>query len=35
MWACKRGRIDLAVVSTAKYFIPMLLVRFGKLFHGH
>ena len=30
----KRGRIDLAVVSTAKYFIPMLLVRFGKLFEG-
>ena len=28
----KRGRIDLAVVSTAKYFIPMLLVRFGKQF---
>ena len=30
----KKGRIDLAVVSTAKYFIPMLLVRFGKLFPG-
>ena len=30
----QRGRIDLAVVSTAKYFIPMLLVRFGKLFQG-
>lgn len=30
----KQGRIDLAVVSTAKYFIPMLLVRFGKLFQG-
>jgi DNA-binding transcriptional LysR family regulator len=28
----RRGRIDLAVVSTAKYFIPMLLVRFGKQF---
>jgi DNA-binding transcriptional LysR family regulator len=27
----KKGRIDLAVVSTAKYFIPMLLVRFGQL----
>ncbi|MDO8774136.1 MAG: LysR family transcriptional regulator [Burkholderiaceae bacterium] len=27
----KKGRIDLAVVSTAKYFVPMLLVRFGKL----
>lgn len=30
----KKGRIDLAVVSTAKYFIPMLLVRFGKLNPG-
>jgi DNA-binding transcriptional LysR family regulator len=30
----KKGRIDLAVVSTAKYFIPMLLVRFSKLFQG-
>ncbi len=30
----RRGRIDLAVVSTAKYFIPMLLVQFGKLFEG-
>ena len=30
----KRGRIDLAVVSTAKYFIPMLLVQFGKLLDG-
>jgi DNA-binding transcriptional LysR family regulator len=30
----KKGRIDLAVVTTAKYFIPMLLVRFGKLFKG-
>ena len=30
----KKGRIDLAVVSTAKYFIPMLLVQFGKLFDG-
>ena len=30
----KKGRIDLAVVSTAKYFIPMLLVRFGRLFEG-
>jgi DNA-binding transcriptional LysR family regulator len=28
----KKGRIDLAVVTTAKYFIPMLLVQFGKLF---
>ncbi len=30
----KKGRIDLAVVSTAKYFIPMLLVQFAKLFEG-
>ena len=30
----RKGRIDLAVVSTAKYFIPMLLVHFGKLFQG-
>ena len=30
----KRGRIDLAVVSTAKYFVPMLLVRFAKLLPG-
>jgi LysR family transcriptional regulator, low CO2-responsive transcriptional regulator len=30
----KKGRIDLAVVSTAKYFIPMLLVQFGKLLDG-
>jgi DNA-binding transcriptional LysR family regulator len=30
----KRGRIDLAVVSTSKYFIPMLLVRFGRQFRG-
>jgi len=30
----KKGRIDLAVVSTAKYFVPMLLVRFGKLYSG-
>lgn len=28
----QRGRIDLAVVTTAKYFIPMLLVRFSKQF---
>lgn len=27
----KKGRIDLAVVSTAKYFVPMLLVRFSQL----
>ncbi len=30
----KKGRIHLAVVSTAKYFVPMLLVRFSKLFPG-
>lgn len=29
-----RGRIDLAVVTTAKYFVPMLLVRFAKLYPG-
>jgi len=28
----KKGRFDLAVVTTSKYFIPMLLVRFNKLF---
>ncbi len=27
-----RGRIELAVVTTAKYFVPMLLVRFRKKF---
>jgi DNA-binding transcriptional LysR family regulator len=30
----KKGRLDLAVVTTSKYFVPMLLVRFGKLFPG-
>jgi len=30
----KKGRIDLAVVSTAKYFVPMLLVRFSQLLPG-
>jgi len=30
----KKGRLDLAVVSTSKYFIPMLLVQFGKLHPG-
>ena len=30
----RRGRIDLAVVSTSKYFIPMLLVRFNRLHTG-
>src|SRR5580658_627431 len=28
----KRGRINLAVVSTAKYFVPRLLARFGRQF---
>ncbi|MBP8295159.1 MAG: LysR family transcriptional regulator [Burkholderiales bacterium] len=30
----KKGRIELAVVSTAKYFVPMLLVQFSKLLPG-
>ena len=30
----RKGRFELAVVSTAKYFVPMLLVRFGKLLPG-
>jgi LysR family transcriptional regulator, low CO2-responsive transcriptional regulator len=30
----KKGRIDLAIVSTAKYFVPMLLVRFAQLLPG-
>ena len=30
----KKGRIDLAIVSTAKYFVPMLLVRFSQLLPG-
>lgn len=30
----RKGVIELAVVSTAKYFVPMLLVRFGKLLPG-
>jgi DNA-binding transcriptional LysR family regulator len=30
----QRGRIELAVVSTSKYFIPMLLVRFNRLHPG-
>lgn len=29
-----KGHIDLAVVSTAKYFIPMLLMRFAKQLPG-
>ncbi len=28
----RRGRINLALVSTAKYFVPQLLARFGKDF---
>jgi LysR family transcriptional regulator, low CO2-responsive transcriptional regulator len=28
----KKGRVELAVVSTAKYFVPMLLMRFRKKF---
>jgi len=28
----KKGRIDIAIVSTAKYFMPMLLVKFRKKF---
>ena len=27
-----RGRVELAIVTTAKYFVPMLLVRFRKKF---
>jgi len=30
----KKGRIELGIVSTAKYFVPMLLVRFSKLMPG-
>lgn len=30
----KKGRVELAIVSTAKYFVPMLLVRFRKNFPG-
>jgi len=30
----KKGRIELAVVSTAKYFVPMLLVRFAQQLPG-
>ena len=30
----RKGHINLAVVSTAKYFVPMLLVQFGKLYAG-
>jgi DNA-binding transcriptional LysR family regulator len=28
----KKGKVDLAVVSTAKYFMPMLLVRFRNIY---
>jgi len=28
----KKGKVDLAVVSTAKYFMPMLLVRFRNMY---
>ena len=28
----KKGRVELAIVSTVKYFVPMLLVRFRKKF---
>ena len=30
----RKGRFELAVVSTAKYFVPMLLVQFAKLHPG-
>ena len=30
----KQGRFELAVVTTATYFVPVLLVRFGQLFPG-
>ena len=30
----QRGRIELGIVSTAKYFVPMLLVQFRKLMPG-
>ncbi|MGE5650412.1 MAG: LysR family transcriptional regulator [Bacillota bacterium] len=30
----KKGRIELAIVSTAKYFVPMLLVNFRKRLPG-
>jgi DNA-binding transcriptional LysR family regulator len=30
----KQGRLDLAVVTTAKYFVPMLLMRFRTLHPG-
>ena len=30
----EHGRLEIAVVSTAKYFVPMLLIRFGELHAG-
>ncbi len=30
----RKGRIELAIVSTAKYFVPMLLVRFARQLPG-
>ncbi len=30
----KKGRVELAIVSTAKYFVPMLLVHFRKKYPG-
>ncbi len=30
----RRGRINIAVVSTAKYFVPQLLARFGRSYPG-
>ncbi len=30
----RKGHINLAIVSTAKYFVPMLLVRFSEQFPG-
>ena len=30
----RKGHINLAIVSTAKYFVPMLLVQFGKQYPG-
>lgn len=32
--ALRRGTVDLAVVTTAKYFVPMLLVAFRRKFPG-
>ncbi|MDP3669523.1 MAG: LysR family transcriptional regulator [Telluria sp.] len=30
----KKGRVEMAIVSTAKYFVPMLLVQFRRRFPG-